>query len=134
MTNFEKYEDKLKEFFCERIAIDKDYKIALCCDIHCKGCIFDIPAVGCHGVKRKWLDEEYVEPQVDWTKVAVDTPILVRGYPNDVWERRYFAKYENGEVYAFTDGRTSWSSKGNQTLVWKYAKLAEQGDKHGQAK
>ena len=39
---------------------------------------------------------------VDWSKVPVDTKILVSDYDDtSVWIRRYFAKYENGIVYAF---------------------------------
>ena len=67
------------------------------------------------------------ESEIDWSKVAVDTPILVKDYENSNWDKRYFAKFENGKVYAWRDGRTSWSSNGN-TDSWKYAKLAEEGD------
>ena len=70
-----------------------------------------------------WADAEYIEQEVDWSKVAVDTPILVKEVDSN-WLKRYFAKYENGKVYAFVDGGTSWSSEG-QCLSWKYVKLAE---------
>lgn len=60
---------------------------------------------------------------VDWSKVAVDTPILVR---NDgcVWARRYFAEYKNGKVRTYFNGATSWSSDG-RLGSWDCAKLAE---------
>ena len=61
---------------------------------------------------------------VDWSKVAVDTPILVSNN-GDYWRRRYFAKYENGMVYAFNGGKTSWSNHGEEPIAWEYAKLAE---------
>lgn len=67
------------------------------------------------------------EPEVDWSKVAVDTPILVKDFENENWLKRYFAKFENGKVYAWNDGRTSWSSTCDN-ISWKYAKLAEEGD------
>ena len=68
------------------------------------------------------------ETEIDWSKVAVDTPILVKDFENNSgWLKRYFAKFENGKVYAWRDGRTSWSSNGN-TDVWKCAALAEEGD------
>lgn len=60
---------------------------------------------------------------VDWSKVAVDTPILVRNN-GCVWTRRYFAEYKNGKVRTYSDGATSWSSDGRMGS-WKYAKLAE---------
>lgn len=67
------------------------------------------------------------EPETDWSKVAVDTPILVRDCESGTWCKRYFAKFENGKVYAWCDGRTSWNSN-NKTNGWKYAELAEAGD------
>lgn len=69
-----------------------------------------------------WLDEEYQEPEVDWSKVAVDTPILVSTSGQD-WIHRHFAEYRDGRVYAFDDGATSWTS--NEKIAWLYAKLAE---------
>ena len=68
--------------------------------------------------------EEYKEPETDWSKVEVDTPILVRDYESQKWEARHFAKYEDGVIYTWDGGSTSWTSKGNVT-EWKYAKLAE---------
>ena len=50
---------------------------------------------------------------VDWSKVAVDTPIKVqRG--NGVVVNRHFATYYNGNVYYYQDGRTSWSNVGTK--------------------
>ena len=72
--------------------------------------------------------EEYKEPQVDWSKVEVDTPILVRQREDSKWYKRYFAKYENGKIYAWENGRTSWNL--DNMAYWQYAKLAEdEGDK-----
>lgn len=68
---------------------------------------------------------EKAEVSVDWSKVAVDTPILVSNR-GKIWSKRYFAKYEHGKVYAFDDGRTSWSITGNfEVSSWEYAKLTE---------
>ena len=72
--------------------------------------------------KLKKLEKS--EVGVDWSKVAVDTPILVSNN-GDYWRRRYFAKYENGMVYAFNGGKTSWSNHGEEPTAWEYAKLAE---------
>lgn len=58
---------------------------------------------------------------IDWSKVEVDTKILVSDDGN-VWRRRYFAKYENGKVCAFVGGATSFSNRGSY-ISWKYAKL-----------
>lgn len=65
---------------------------------------------------------------VDWSKVEVDTPIFVRMSNEEVWKCRYFAMYEDGEVYAWQLGRTSWSNViKNSPIAWKYAKLADEG-------
>lgn len=63
---------------------------------------------------------------VDWSEVEVDTPVFVRDSENDVWKRRYFAKYECEKVYTWVDGRTSWSNKNADIPVcWQYVQLAE---------
>ena len=64
--------------------------------------------------------EKYAE--TDWSKVEVDTPILVRDTEDDDWHKAHFAKYKDREVRAWIGG-TSWTSK--ETYAWKYAKLAE---------
>ena len=65
------------------------------------------------------------EEVVDWSKVQVDTKILVSENGKD-WCRRYFAKYEGGRVYAFMDGATSFTGSSENLLAWKYAKLYEE--------
>ena len=63
---------------------------------------------------------------VDWSKVAVDTPILVRDIKEQEWGKRYFAFFKDGKVYAWVGGATSWSADGDKdVLKWEYAKLAE---------
>ena len=75
---------------------------------------------------KKWLFSEYKEPEVDWSKVKVDTPILVRNTEKEEWQKRHFARFKNGKVYAWYDGLTSWSTAGEDDVnFWKYAKLAE---------
>ena len=66
------------------------------------------------------------ESEIDWSQVAVDTPILVRDYKNETWFKRHFAKYEDDKVYAWCDGKTSWTK--DNVIAWKFAKLAEKGD------
>lgn len=62
---------------------------------------------------------------VDWSKVEVDTPIFVRNRIEDVWKCRYFAKYEDGKVYTWCGGRTSWSNViSYEPVNWEYAELA----------
>ena len=61
---------------------------------------------------------------VDWSKVKVDTPVLV-----DKTERlqvkRHFAKFDGGYVYYYGNGRSSWTYDSIECISPKYVKLAE---------
>lgn len=63
---------------------------------------------------------------VDWSKVAVDTPVLVRDFEGAKWEKRYFAFFKNGRVNTWCGGTTSWSSENiTGTISWRHAKVVE---------
>lgn len=65
---------------------------------------------------------EYTPP-TDWSKVEVDTKVLVRNRMGQ-WYRRYFARCEQDKVYVYTDGATSWSDYGsNHITTWDEVKL-----------
>ena len=124
MKNYEKYADEIREFdgsdFCKDFVCQHILKIEDCDYIGCSRC---------NMLQMLWLLEDYEEPkepEVDWSKVEVDTPILVRQGKSGGWFERHFAKYENGDVYAWVDGRTSWT--GATEAKWTYAKLAESED------
>lgn len=62
---------------------------------------------------------------VDWSKVAVDTPVLV-SLDDKLWLCRYFADFKNGIVYTWSSGATSWSvPRREHKDAWSFAKLAE---------
>lgn len=66
---------------------------------------------------------------VDWSKVAVDTSILVKNDYDDKWEKAYFAKYEDEMIYAWKNGRTSFSARNkDNTFIWDRAILVDKGD------
>ena len=60
---------------------------------------------------------------VEWEKVPVDPPILIKGSFEIL--KRYFAKYENGYVYFYSDGRTSWNYEETRKVEPRYVGLAE---------
>lgn len=65
------------------------------------------------------------EEYLDWSKVSVDAKILVSDN-GDIWCKRHFAKYENGSVYVFPNGRSSFTTEESDIIYpWKYAKLCE---------
>ena len=123
MKNYEKYADDIRDYkrnsnFCGDFIIPYILKSGSSCGhVTC-----DI----CRMLQMLWLLEDYEEPEVDWSKVEVDTPILVRADEAKPWVRRYFAKYEDGIVYVWNLGRTSWSATNDKDVsAWPYAKLAE---------
>ena len=73
----------------------------------------------CRLLQSVWLDEEYKEPEVDWSKVEVDTPLLVGLF--DMEKVRYFAYYKDDVVYCWDDGKTSLNCK--FVVPWEKARL-----------
>ena len=132
MKNRERYEKKILDIACngDRVAV-VDGKPVPCGKTRCVDCdlykiAMERKRSDCNEWRKEWCEAEYVDPPVDWSKVAVDTPILVRDEEGSRWVRRYFAGFVNGHVYAWGDGTTSWSAgKGDNVLVWEFAKLAE---------
>ena len=121
MKNYEKYANEIKEYngtcFCEDFIARYILKSNDCTNVGC---------TRCEMLQMIWLLEDYEEPEepeIDWSKVEVDTPILVKAVDNNKWKKRYFAKYKDGVVYAWDGGKTSWNK--DCMTSWKYAKLAE---------
>lgn len=127
MTNREKFAEQILNIACkgDSIAVNKVTSEPMGCHgTACKECLFNFNSDEfCRDARKKWANSEYVEPFVDWSKVAVDTPILVRDNIFCEWVKRYFAKYENGSVYVWNNGATSWS--GDRCTAWKLAKLPD---------
>lgn len=121
MKNYEKYAEEIREYegsnFCRDFIVPHILNSSDCNGANCFACQMH---------QMIWLLEEYEEPEVDWSKVEVDTPILVRNRENEKWLKRHFAEYEDGKVYAWYGGFTSWTVSNNGSMTaWKYAKLAE---------
>lgn len=131
MTNKEKYGNEIIKLAVNNLSLGlRGGKPTLCTKIRCEDCDFNEESTDeCKGGAcgfREWLNSEYVEPPVDWSKVPVDTPILVRDRGEEAWRKRHFAKYEDNTVYAWNAGSTSWSVSASSNIVgWKFAKLAE---------
>lgn len=131
MLNKEKFAKEILDIACNGDGFGLcDGKLVACGNIVCTKCEFNSVSHSCNERTREWANSEYVEPSVDWSKVAVDTKILVRTHEDSVWERRHFAKYEDGKIYAWSDGLTSWSDAGSINVsAWECAKLAESEEK-----
>lgn len=129
MKNIEKYARDVIAVACGDgvlVSVDKDTNRPINCgDTDCEKCLFFDKEDDCTICFEKWCDEEYEEPKVDWSKVKVDTPVLVSN-DNEKWYKYHFAKYKHGTVYVFSYEKTSWSADDDDCLeAWMYAKLAE---------
>ena len=131
MTNYEKYRESIDLILEqeEMIAFNKHTKeVVVCQHLDCKHCLFlyncGDKSHSCNFNTIKWLVSEYKE-EVDWSKVPVDTPVLVSDDGTN-WIRRYFAKITKlGTIFVYSSGATSWSASTNPMTHYKYAKLAE---------
>ena len=80
-----------------------------------------------------WLDEEYIEPpkpEVDWSKVPVDTLVRVRNSVSEDWRLMYFKEYYRDYHYMYetwADGKTSKTAEGEYSC-WNYCELVEDED------
>ena len=77
MKNYEKYADEIRKYdgddFCRDFVKPHILKSRGCTNTSCDQCKM---------LQTIWLMEEYEEPEIDWSRVEVDTPILVRDSEN----------------------------------------------------
>lgn len=134
MTNKEKFMDKMLEAAINRtfFAVDSNGNLAVCSSIRCQDCKFynetNGNTINCVGDFKKWLDAEYKEPKIDprLHDAPVDAKILVSDDGIN-WGKRYFCKIERDRVFAFSDGKTSFSCEGEDEITgWSYGKLWEE--------
>lgn len=86
MKKFEKYIDKIGIGNCNFIK-KHILKTGDCASIE--------DCAKCQQMAKEWLLEEY-EPEIDWSKVPIDTAVLVRNSENVEWRPRYFVCYLPG--------------------------------------
>ena len=91
----------------------------------------DIQCSWCSVLLELWLDEEYKESEVDWSKVPVDTLVRVRDGEDEEWILRYFKGINEDSlrpIYeAWESGATSKTAYCDYEL-WKYCELVEDED------
>ena len=130
MKNREKFREQILEW---AIAPGRDI-----CDFRRKEVLAHF-GKGCGGIScswcsimlNLWLDEEYEEPKVDWSKVPVDTLVRVRDFESEEWVLRYFKGIDEeslgSKFMAWDGGSTSKTAYGDYTR-WKYCELVEDED------
>lgn len=143
MKNREKFRDEIVEAIKEHTAVNGK----ICCflrdnviprfvsveDIERETC-GNLECYKCANIFAFWLDEEYEEPpkpEVDWSKVPVDTLVRVRDYEYCEWNLRYFKGIDKSnpeEKYeAWSNGATSKTAD-DSSNHWKYCELVEDED------
>ena len=129
MLNKEKYAKEIMDLALKHDTVALvDGKVCSCNGIiDCKKCFFNTTwSSDCDKKFIEWSNSEYKEPEIDWNKVPVDTPIYVWDDNDNRTYKRHFAGYDkvNNMIIAFDNGGTSWSS-GATTIRWIHAKIKE---------
>lgn len=124
MTNREKFKDELDEMLSVFLAVVEGKPVP-CDDTDCRECDFKGNCTGREEAVLDWLNAEYQEPPVDWSKVPIDTPVLT-SLDGESWSRQYFAGIgDDGKPETFYGGTTSWSNCIIEHCGHNYVKLAE---------
>jgi hypothetical protein len=134
MTNYERYRESI-DLIIQRdteeiLAFNKKTnEVAVCQHLDCEDCLFHRSTGDCYCNKNamKWLVAEYTEYKVDWSKIPIDTTVLVSD--NEMyWYNSYFAGVdETGRPLVYPNGRTSWSNENYYKPLeqWNYTKLVK---------
>lgn len=137
MKNREKFRDEIIKSArntSERINICEFFRINVLPHFGDGGCD-SVNCAWCNTLFRLWLDEEYVEPlkpEVDWSKVPVDTLVRVRDDEEQEWIPMYFKGISNeNPKYKFLtwcDGATSKTACDRGYVGWICCELVEVED------
>lgn len=92
MKNREKFAEQIIDIALQRKGIAVNFTSGnpcACAETNCFDCLFHGKDKACEVLLREWAEKEYEEQSVDWSKVSVDTPILVRDSEKEVWEKTF---------------------------------------------
>lgn len=79
--------------------------------------------------KPNYLDIGKYLGIVDWSKVAVDAPITIK-YDGMKLIKAHFAGYENGNIYFFSNGKTSWTQTAKEYTLPRFVQLVGGNDEN----
>lgn len=128
MTNYESIEpSKVKNIFARSFAVNrKTGEVLKCAETPCTLCLFHENE--CCKARLKWLDQPAFDPEkdIDWSKVPVDTPVLVWNFEDHLY-KRYFSGIKDERFGTYVGGSTSWSITDNKTdnkiIYWCHCNL-----------
>ena len=134
MKNRERFRDeivKIAKTTEERANVCEFIRINVLPHFGAKDC-YSINCAWCKFLTELWLDEEYEEPEVDWSKVPVDTLVRVRDGEYEKWRLRYFCgffDYDSLKYATWNGGKTSKTADGTFDYTpWRYCELVEDED------
>lgn len=128
MTNFEKYRDKIDKVLLETgssFAVDKDDdRICSCRDCMCMYCAFNDNGEDCYGLKKDWLNSEYVSKKIKLPADIKKGTIIEASHNGENYRlRRFFGFSEDDRVITFRDNSIKNDSRG--LLCYAYARMPE---------
>lgn len=104
MKNIEKYRDEYIAALKENAPCEFRRKYVLNREF-CHG--YEFVCEGCAEKLARWLDSECI-PQIDWSKVPVDTPVIChRSKDYNSTLKRHVKRVSNDSVITFNNGMTS---------------------------
>ncbi len=119
MKNKEKFAKEIIEIAATGSSIAmRDGVLRECRGLPCSQCDFCSDRE-CDEKVKEWAESEYVEYETDWSKVPIDTPVLLKDNADN---KRYFYKtLSYGALALFLNGRTSWSSIAEAGVIRYYS-------------
>lgn len=110
MKNKFKFQNRIFQIACEGKSCCVINGVPHACeDSDCEMCDFN-NTFECNSQFKAWCNtEEDEEKKVDWSKVKKDEKVYTRDTLDGSWKPSHFARFENGFVYAYTEGRSSFT-------------------------
>lgn len=69
-------------------------------------------------------------PEIDWSRVPIDTKVLVSDSETGPWFAAHFAKTLNGLIVVFSFGKTSWTALEDNTFsTYRFADIPDQEER-----
>jgi hypothetical protein len=129
MTNREKNENKIMEILFKTGVHPAltNKGLTECCH-NCKSCLYHIEEEICDKAFVHWCEEEV--PEIDWSRVPIDTKVLVSDSESGPWRAAHFAKPLSGLVVVFNFGKTSWTALEDNTFsTYRFADIPDQEER-----
>ena len=111
MLNKEKYAKEILDIVCRGESVCKQNgRIRSCSEVLCCDCDFD-ENYGCTPAFIAWANSEYKEHEIDWSKVPIDTPLVIINSDRKVIYRHFAFVHHDIEdmVCVYENGKTSFS-------------------------